>query len=152
RFEGYLLDCVEKGHPDSVLLLEALTWGYLKTFRLPQADHTLKLWLEREPDNVQALLWRAEVIERGGQDYFKVLEYYDRVVDLEPENDPPRLRLADVLLLVNQPEDALAHFEQLRDRQPDNPAVLRGVARCWVGLGRLEEARRLLDAVLAVQP
>src|SRR5262249_50069867 len=67
RFEGYLLDCVDKGHPESVLILEALTRGYMKTFRLAEAAHCLQLWLEREPDEVQALLWRAEVAERRQQ-------------------------------------------------------------------------------------
>src|SRR5262249_21291815 len=57
--EGQLLSFVEQGHPDSVLILEALARGCLKTYSLPRAKHCLELWLEREPDNVQALLWRA---------------------------------------------------------------------------------------------
>lgn len=45
-----------------------------------------------------------------------------------------------------------AHFEQLRARQPDNPAVLRGLARCRWDLGQLDEARQLLDSLLAAHP
>src|SRR5262249_52694005 len=37
-------------------------------------------------------------------------------------------------------------------RQPDNPAVLRGLARCRSELGQLDQARQLLDALLVTNP
>jgi Tfp pilus assembly protein PilF len=151
RFENYLWDCVQKDHPDSVLLLEALTWGYMKTFRLPEAAQSLQVWLERDPDDVQALLWHAEVAERR-QQHPQALDDYRRVLELQPERDATRLRLAELLVTMHQSSDALPYFEELHARQPDNSAVLRGMARCRWDLGQVEEARQLLDTLLASRP
>jgi tetratricopeptide (TPR) repeat protein len=48
--------------------------------------------------------------------------------------------------------EAVGPFEELRRRQPDNPAVLLGLAKCRRQLGQPDEARQLLDAVLAQNP
>src|SRR5439155_19865762 len=48
--------------------------------------------------------------------------------------------------------EAQAHFEQLRQRQPDHPSVLFGLARCLAVSGRREEAIQLLDRLLAKYP
>src|SRR5262249_18858170 len=44
------------------------------------------------------------------------------------------------------------HFEWLCERQPNNPDVLLGLARCRHELGQRDEARRLLTELVAQQP
>jgi tetratricopeptide (TPR) repeat protein len=149
--EDQLLRFVEHGHPDSFLILEALCQGYIKTYRLSQGLRCLELWLERRPDEVQALLWRAEVKQLRSSTQ-EALADYRRVVELEPERDLARLRLAELLAAEHQPADAVPHFEHLRQRQPTNPAVLLGLARCRRLLGEPAEAARLLDALLEISP
>lgn len=149
--EGFLLAAVKSGHPDAVLILEALAQGYLATYRLEQARHCLDLWLEREPDAPQAFAWRGEVAERSRLTA-EAAPDYRRALEIDPDRDATRLALARLLLNANQPDEALAHFEYLLQRQPGNPAARVGLARCYAGVGRTDEARVLLDAVLAVQP
>jgi tetratricopeptide (TPR) repeat protein len=149
-FAGYLLGCVEKGHPDSILILEALTTGFMKTYRMNHADHCLQLWLEREPDNVQALVWRAELAERRQSS--EAVDYYRRAVEVDPDHEEARLRLASGLVSLHRLDEAAKHYEFLRERHPDKADVLVGLARCRRELGQPEEAQKLLDRVLATTP
>jgi tetratricopeptide (TPR) repeat protein len=149
--EEYLLTCVHKDHPDSALILEALARSYLRTYQLRRAADCLDLWLQREPDNVQALAWRGEVNERLDRRPDAVSDYR-RALALDSRRDAVRLRLAEALYQMHQPEEAAAQYEQLSQHQSGNPDALLGLARCRHEQGRAEEARRLLDQVLAVRP
>jgi tetratricopeptide (TPR) repeat protein len=151
RVEGNLLLFVQQGHPDAVLILEALSRGLLKVYRLEHALFCLEQWLKRRPDDVQALLWRGDVRERL-PDVEGALDDYRRVVELDPNRDEARLHYAELLLREEQPQEALRHYEHLHERQPANPAVLVGLARCRRLLGESQEARRLLDLALAASP
>ncbi len=149
--EGYLVSHVFQNDPASGLILEVLSREYLKTFQLFKAQERLKQWLEREPEQVQAWLWRAQLFgllrnsEEAGNSY-------RRIIELEPDNDDARLGLAALLIQGQNPHEALGHFEHLRARQGDSRAVLRGLASCRRALNQPEEACRLLDALLAKHP
>ena len=149
--EVYLLGCVHEDHPDSVLILEALTQGYLKNFRLKQALDCLELWLRRQPDDVQALAWRGEALERLHH-YERAIDDYRRALDLDPGRDEIRLRLAAILIEDHRLDEAVGHCELLYQRQPGNPEAVIGLAVCRREQGRTEEARQLLDLLLAAAP
>src|SRR5919201_3289118 len=97
RDEGYLVACVHQDHPDTLAILEALTKGYAQTYRLPEALRCVQRWVQRQPNNAQALLWRGQIWE---QLYYprEALGDYRRGVDLAPENDEGRLRPAPEIL------------------------------------------------------
>jgi tetratricopeptide (TPR) repeat protein len=149
--ESYLLSCVHKDHPDAVLILEALTRGYLKSFQMLRALECLDLWLHRQPNAVQALLWRGEVRERLDR-YEPALDDLRQAVRLEPEAEESRLRLARLLSRARLFKEALPHYEQLHERRPGDAEVLLGLASCQRRLSRQEDARQLLDMLLAAQP
>src|SRR5207253_59476 len=50
------------------------------------------------------------------------------------------------------PYQAVEHLKALRQRHPDNIQVLFGLASGLRSLGKYEEARKLLDEILAAQP
>lgn len=149
--EGRLLEFVRLSHPYQVLILEALARGYLKTYQLPQAQYCLTQWLEREPNEIQALLWLGEVQERR-QSFDDALQAYRRAASLAPERDDVRLRLAEMLVHAHQTEEAQAELERLRERQPGNRSVLLGLARCRHLAGDLTAASHMLDDLLATAP
>ena len=149
--EEYLLTCVHKDHPDSVLILEALARGYMRTYQMGRASDCLDLWLQREPDNVQALAWRGEVMERRNRTPDAVNDYR-RALELDAQRDEVRLRLAKAQYQLRQFEEAAAHYQQVSQHQPGNPEALLGLARCRHEEGRAEEAGQLLDLVLAARP
>src|SRR5260370_22652862 len=141
----------EQDHPDSILILESLAKYYIKTYQMTQALGYLNSWLQRQPDDTAALLWRGEVHER----LFKLqdaLEDFSRAVALDPDQDEARQHLAEGLVTAHQPESALPNFEYLLQRQPENPALLLGQARCRQLLNQPEAAKRLLDKLLSIAP
>src|SRR5262249_5196915 len=143
---------VEQGHPDAPLILEALTRGYLRQYRLPEARICVDRWRESQPDNVQALCLRGQFhldYERASD---RAVDDYRRAVELDPGHEEARLGLAIVYLESKNFAEAARHLDYLGRRQPDNLRVQVGLAQARHGLGAGAEAVRLLDAVLARQP
>jgi tetratricopeptide (TPR) repeat protein len=151
ELETFLKACADEGHPDTMLILEALSRGYAHNYRLHDAQDCLDRWLERQPDDVQALLGRGWVYERLGK-YEEALEDYRRASAVDPEREEPALRHAQVLLYLGEPAEADGEFERLRQRFPQDLGVALGFAQCQVKLGRTEEARQLLDQLAADHP
>jgi predicted Zn-dependent protease len=149
--EGYLGALLEQDRPDAPLILEALAQGYMATFRWGQALSCLKRLLQDRPEDAEVLVWRGWVSENlhllpaARSDYRRALE-------LNPEHEEARLRLAEALLQSSQPGEALEHLAWLQPRQPDNPALLLALARCRRELNQPQEAKELLTRLLAQSP
>jgi tetratricopeptide (TPR) repeat protein len=149
--EGQLWALVKDHHPESILILEALTRGYLHVYRLGSALECLQCWLARQPDCVQAMLWRGQIWE-GMHREDEARNDYLRALELAPEDNDAHLRLAVFLAYTNQAAEALPHFERVRQKQPHNPTVVVGLARCHYVLGQTAQAEQLLDARLRDDP
>lgn len=151
KVEPALVSFVERGHPDKVLILEALAQGYLKSFQLPRALHCLDRWVQEQPDNPQALMWRGEARLRYGRTS-EAIEDYRRAVELDPEEPESHEKLADLLLNSNIAAEALIHFEWLQLHRPDDREAALGVARCQASLGQTRAATDQLDRLIATEP
>ncbi|HEY7308426.1 MAG TPA: tetratricopeptide repeat protein [Gemmataceae bacterium] len=150
--EKLLREQVDSGSPDANLILEALGRGYVATYRLSAAMHCVNRLLEREPDNVLALLLRASLWKAVGN-HAKAEDDYRQAVEAQPEHRRARVQLGEILLFNKRAEEALPHFEYLRQRPGgDAPEVLLGLARCRRQLGDAESARQLLDELLVGHP
>jgi tetratricopeptide (TPR) repeat protein len=149
--ETYLRQQVLEDHPDTLFILDAMTRGYVRVYRFALAQYCLKLWLEREPDSVPALLHRARIWERI-HNYQDAADDFRRVLEVDGSSSEARLGLANSLIELAQPGEALQHLEQLRQTQPDDPQVLVRLACCQNTLNRPAEAQSILDVVLAEHP
>jgi tetratricopeptide (TPR) repeat protein len=147
---AYLFSHARRGPEEAALVFEASAQGYLKTQRLDQALHCLDRWLEHRPDNVQALLWRGQVLERWNE-LEEAVSSYRRAVAADPGHEQARRLLALALARSDRAREAAGYLERLPGRRAD-PEILLGLARCRRSLGQVDEARRLLDEVLALQP
>jgi tetratricopeptide (TPR) repeat protein len=139
----------------AVLVLEALAIGHVNRFAPQDALECLNSLLQRRPRHPQALLMRArawEALARSGRSEAEqeALHDYERAVEANP-TFAARLGLAGALYRVGRPLEAALLYERLRE-QADNPDVLLGLARCRFNLGELDEARHLLDELLAQHP
>jgi Tfp pilus assembly protein PilF len=148
--EDYLRARLRRDATEAEWILEALARGYLRTQRVPEALDCLDRWLERRPDNVQALLWRGQALE-SWNDLEEAVASYRRAVAVAPEDESARRRLALALVRADRAREAVEYLEALRERSAD-PEVLLGLARSRRCLGQADAARRLLDAVLATEP
>jgi tetratricopeptide (TPR) repeat protein len=142
---------IEEDHPDASLILEAVTRGFIRNYRLRDAGVAMGQWLEREPDNTQALLFQGIVYDLR-QRLSDALVSYRRVVELDPDHDEGRYRLAGALIHMSQTEEALPHLKFLVKRQPDNVEFQVLLAQCHEQVGNVEEAATILDGVLARDP
>jgi predicted Zn-dependent protease len=148
--ESYLVRRALENDEDTLPILEVLTKAYAQAYRLLDARECVCRWLELAPDDVLAWTWQGQL----AQDAFnnaEALHAYTRVVELDPNNDDARLVVASFLIRKSAPQ-ALEHFQYLRRRQGDTPLVLVGLASCERSLSHPDEARRLLEQVLASQP
>jgi Tfp pilus assembly protein PilF len=146
-----LVSLLDQNHPDSVVILEVLTPAYLEAYQLSSALECIRRWVEREPGSLAAWHYRAQVYDRL-QMSTELLASYRRILELDPGNDDVRLQYARQLNQVRQYEEALEQYQNLRSRLGDTPAVLSGIASCLGVLNQPEEARRLLEQVLAQEP
>jgi tetratricopeptide (TPR) repeat protein len=149
--EGYLLDQLRQDSPHLLLILEALSEGYLQMGRHDDALRSMDEWLARDPDNVRALFLRSNVNRQAGS-WTKVAPDLRRVVELDPELGQARWWLAVALVNIGRYEEAVGHLEILRQRQPDDVDVLVRLAMCRHRMGRVREAHALLDEVLSWSP
>jgi tetratricopeptide (TPR) repeat protein len=142
---------VDKDDELALVILEVLIQYDIDAYRLRQALHGLTRYLQSRPDDLQALLARGYVWERFL--YFAdALEDYRKAVETHPDSEPARRKLAETLLIAGTPNESLEQYEWLARRRPEQPEVRLGLARCRRRLGQIEEARRLLDALLASAP
>jgi len=150
--EGFLQERIRREDPDTKFILEALAQGYRATMRWPAALGCLERWVQLEPDNRRALAMRGQMRAQLHAEE-DALGDFDRVLELDPENDDVRLERAELLLKYKVDyKSAAAEFEMLREREPAKAPVALGLARAYRGLRRREEARQLLDQVLIAFP
>jgi predicted Zn-dependent protease len=149
--EGFCWSLLDQHHAASSLIYEALACGYIRTYRFADASQCLERWREKEPDNCRALSLRGQVFDLQ-VDQQEAVACYRRVVELDPEQDEARARLAAGLVDLAQPAEALPHLEYLRGRQPHDPSILLDYARCQDLLGEHAEAEQILADVCARFP
>jgi tetratricopeptide (TPR) repeat protein len=146
-----LLALIAESPDEAPFALEALAQGYMQSFRWADAITTLDRLLDVWPQRADLYVWRGWVqekllrIDHATKDYRKAVE-------LSPNTDEARLRLGEALVATSNFEEAADHLEQVRQRRPDDSAVLLGLSRCRTELLQLDEAGQLLDRLLALKP
>jgi tetratricopeptide (TPR) repeat protein len=149
--EQRLRNLVDADHPDAPLILHALVLGYLRLYRLNDAQDCLKVWLEAQPDNLDALLQLGKSQERLTQ-YNLAVETYEKILQRKPRDDELRIRVALLLVGNNQIPQAAAHVEPLLERHRDDSRVQLSAGIYRHAQGKLDEAAALLDDLLQQEP
>jgi tetratricopeptide (TPR) repeat protein len=148
--EGQLWGWVENGHPEAVLILEALAKGYLVTYRLVAAEKCLDRLLELE-ESPQALCLRGWLAFRTLK-YERACELFRKALQLDPDYEGAEYQLAAILRIASKPQEALGHYQNLRHQRPEDREVALGLAETHLALGLAEEARQVIDPWLAEEP
>lgn len=101
-----------------------------------------------EPDEPRWPHLQATILAGYG-DFAAALPLERKAVELGPDYVPARLRLGDALLKTNQPAEAAAVYEQVLQRDRDNPYAQLGLARLDLEAERWDKARTRLEQVVA---
>jgi len=149
--EEFLRASVAQDDLDAVEILDILSAAYILHYRVADAQSCLDDLLRRQPEHFHALVRRGWTAQNMSL-YAEAIGYLDKALALRPDADAVRLSMAEIQVAIGRFAQAQTHFELLRERQPDNPSVLFGLARCWANRGRKEEAIPLLDQILARYP
>ena len=151
RVEDGLIYMAENDKAHEREILETLAHGHMKLMRFLPAKGFLDRCLADFPDDARALDWRGWVEERL-QRQEAAAKDYERALELSPERTDVRIRLAALYLSHSDPESAEPHLRILERTHPERPEVQLAVAETRFLQGRADEARVLLDRVLADNP
>lgn len=149
--EPALWSCVRAGHADSARILDTLARVYMDESRWEAAGKALDRWLELEPRAARAWHWRGWLWEKLQQTE-KAIPDYEKAVELDPRRWGARLRLVRLLLQHNLTQSVRRHLDELLRSHGDEADVQIAQAEMLMREGQDEEAIRLLDRLLAVQP
>jgi predicted Zn-dependent protease len=148
---NHLRRLVQEGSPATPLICEAMIQGYFRVYRFSDVHAVLQIWLERQPDNTQALLFQG-ILHTSLRNRREAADTYERILQLDPAHEVARRRLAELLMEEQKYPQALSYLQQLRQRQPDHPMLAVLLARCLNHLDQQDEAEPLLEEVLARYP
>jgi protein O-mannosyl-transferase len=113
-------------------------------------DRELAAALERHPEH--AGLWRAQAEwDRARDKVLPALRGYRRAQEADPRSAAAWLGAARLLREREKFEDALGYAQEGLRHSPD-PALRQELALALVGLGRLDDAERQLEAYLRLRP
>jgi Flp pilus assembly protein TadD len=153
KVAGLLARRLKDGDPDSVPILEALTWENIVVHRFPAAAEAADSLLARQPDHARAHYWRGLIRDlTRGADGLPDADYR-RAVELAPGEFEFRTRLARAL--ARNPDarrEALGLFEGLAADHPNDPEVLTGLGRCRLELGDVNAALPVLRKAADLRP
>ena len=136
---------------DAPLIWEALSEGYRRNYRMPEALRCLDTWLHFEPDNPSVFFLRGEVHRHVGA-LNRARDEYRRVLELDPGHVQARRHLARCLVQVGRYQEAAEHLDALLRQTPDDPDLLTLKARSQYDLGQRQEALALLEQALQLHP
>jgi tetratricopeptide (TPR) repeat protein len=148
---NYCQTLIEKNDPATPLVLESLARGCMRMYRPLEAEKALDDWLQRQPDNAEALNLQGQVFDLEARMHDAIASYR-RALTADDQLDDARMRLCNVLMQLGLMDEAEPHLEYLGKRFPNNPMLQVHLARARVRHGQTEEAEKILTAVLARFP
>jgi Flp pilus assembly protein TadD len=154
---------------ETPLVMEAIAIGVLKAISpnetassfltdaalplLRAARQASDLWLTLRPDRVDqvvGLVWRGRIRAMEGEQAGGVGDLR-KALELDPDNFSVRFHLASLIAQVD-PAEAASHLAKLRNQSPNDSQVAFRLATAYRGLGHLDEAERVLDEMLSLNP
>jgi tetratricopeptide (TPR) repeat protein len=119
--------------------------------RLNAAEHLLRPYLARNPDDAAATRMLAEIAARVG-DLASAEDLLRRALTLAPAYSAARLRLARTLLLRNRPAESLKVLDALLDTDPENLAASGSKAAALGSIGEYDQAIALYERLIGQSP
>ncbi len=128
-----------------------LSTCYGKTGKTAEALRLLDELLVADPNDVQSLVAMATLLAREGR-ADDVMAIGKRALAVDERNTQAHQLIGDVFLERGDPQGALPHLRRAVEIQPKLHRNRLNLAACLIALHQLDEARTLLDGILAEHP
>ncbi|CAM5781187.1 tetratricopeptide repeat protein [Brevibacillus borstelensis] len=129
-------------------------------------EHAFRAMLDNELEEAEKYLAIASNMFTEDPDLLRMIgHFYLRKDDLEnafhafyrltevlPEEIDGYIHRANILRKIGKYEEAQEDYQHVLSLSPDNELALSGLARCYVSLGKLTEARAVLKRILVQCP
>ncbi len=148
---AYCQRLIEQGHPDELLIREALVKGFINLYRPVDALSQVAQWQQVRPGHPQAIFLHG-LIDYLGSNLQVPAAKFREVLEIDPQRSDARSLLAELLLDLGQPQEALPHLEKLARERPADLTRKARLGVCLDMMGRQDEAKELLEDVLKQQP
>lgn len=125
----------------------------LEQNKLEEAIETYSHAIRIAPDNYEGYRNLAKALEKQG-DLEKAKYNLDKASQIKPDNPWLLIKLGDISVLLNQPEETLKYYQQALKLNPDNIESLYSKLGklCFYNLGKYEEAIFWYSQLLEKQP
>src|SRR5262245_9098174 len=144
---GKLWVYYEQDRPEAPLVCESLTLSCMSQdmigMALGMADH----WLQKQPDNVQALYYKGWCnSELGSVDV--ALVSLEKAVARDPDREDIQQMRGFMLCDLQRYDEARTIIENYLKNHPDDALSLLYLARCLYGKGQTEQAQEVLSRAI----
>jgi len=78
--------------------------------------------------------------------------YFDRLVDVDPDGLDGKVQRAEAALRLGRLQESASEYRLVLDRVPEHLQALSGLARCYLSLGQLSDAKRLFQHIVQLHP
>ncbi len=149
-----------KWQPDNLDIRLGLVTALLNNGQVQAALNELERILDKDPENVAALIRMGEVLQEGGYYWGAAVPFWERALRLEPDNETARQYMAEHY--INEAERwlewqnnyayALERYEKAYFYQPQNGRVLVSLGFCHLMLGNRAKGHSYMDEALRLHP
>jgi len=137
--------------PDSIILLSRLGHTYLVLGRLKKALDSMQAVLKINPRYFDALLASAWILGIMGKRE-EALNYYERALEIEPENKFLRKNYALNLATSGKFQQAIEAFNNLKIDYPNDYEIYQNLGITYGNLGNLDKSIENLEKAISIHP
>ncbi len=107
--------------------------------------------LAENPENLQALLKRGDILQRLGR-YDDAVQSYNRALEMQPKNIDGLNRRGNAFLALDRHEEALESYDRALETAPHNAVLFFNRGNVLQQLGRMDEAVEDYSRALSFKP
>ena len=107
-----------------------------------------EMWVEIEPENIEAREASAQLLLLTGLDPAKALLHLQKLRDLKPQDLSVLRKLANLFMLSNRLDKAVESLLEYNKLQPNDVDALNQLAEVYQRDGQFEQAKQIIEKVL----
>jgi tetratricopeptide (TPR) repeat protein len=119
--------------------------------RLPEGLAAAQAVLKIDPMHFDALYNAAQILAGLGQ-WAEALGYFERALEIEPENLPLRLRYAYCLVANGRGADSQKVYNKLKEDYPRDYRIYEDMAIMYDSMGDLKSAKENMNRAVELNP